>query len=202
MGAGSSYMGCIRVNTDRDSESSSTTPKAVKSKTFSAGYADVKDKIVAKDYMLGYRIGLDEYSTRIGILHNKILDGIDNIIEQGNEDILLEKLSSEEKALVNSTEFITTFDKIVNTSDQSAYTYTLVAQPKSAYILQLFEEALELSYMDEEIIENIITEYVAIVKKNNELSQKEKDCLYVAFAVAWYSYHYWENWNLTHRYVD
>ena len=200
MGAGSSYMGCVRgVNSGSESKPWLPTPEMVKSRTFSAGYAEAKDLIKSEDYALGETVRLDENSIQVGILHNKILDEVEDIMEKGNEDILIEKLSSEQKELVNSKEFITTFDKIVNTDVYSAFGSEKI-KSTSELILELFEEALNLSSMDEKTIENIINEYVAIVKKSNELSEKEKGCLYVSFAVAWYSYHYWENWNLTHSY--
>ena len=205
MGSGSSYMGCILRGKDQSTSSQTNSTKGTKvtSKDFAAGYACVKNKVKSSDLDLGMTLGLDSISISVGILHNKILEEVDDIIEKGNQDELLDKLSEEEKKFVTSQDFSKSFDIIVGSSAGLAHDITEeIVVPTYEKILMLFEDALNVSSMDKETVQIIIMKYISSVQKSKELTDKEKQCLYLSFAVAWYSYHYWENWNLTHTYVE
>lgn len=189
IGAASSYHGCIRMSSPGFSEAQTTSAASSENdcKVFTAGYADAKDKLVKSDYELGIALGLDSCATQIAILHNKVLECVDDIKLKGNQDELVKKLNSTEKTLIDSKDFVTAFQNIVfSASDQPT-----VAQTTREKVMTMFDDAVKKGCSDRKSLSVIISDYVNFVKEGNDLSDTDKQYLYIAFAVAAYSFDYW-----------
>ena len=163
-------------------------PVIVDRELITAGYASTKDKVSESDYALGLSWGLDSCSVRIAILHNKVLEEIE-ILKSSSEikKDRLSNLSSFERQLVESEEFIIGFDKTIYAIpiDQSE------PQTIGDNIMTLFISEMSRPEGDHKRVNRIIAHYTTTVKETKELSEEEKQSLYIGFAVMGYSFEYW-----------
>lgn len=154
--------------------------------TFTAGYAATKDDVQKTDYTLGVSCGLDSCSTRVGILHNKVLDEIKLIENSGNQKDLLSRLNPGEKELTESNDFKAAYNSILFNPKDSSIPYTLCD-----HVMDLCVEAVKKSGEEQADVCRIISKYVVEVKTSKELSEEDKQSLYIGFAVMGYSHAYW-----------
>lgn len=154
--------------------------------TFTAGYASTKDAVQKKDYSLGIAWGLDSCSIKVGILHNKVLDEIKLIEKSGNQKDLLSRLNPGEKNLIESDDFKVAYNNIISNSTEISFSQTLSDQ-----VMNMFVEAVEKSGEDQNSVCRIISKYTIEVSLSKDLSEEDKESLYIGFAVMGYSHAYW-----------
>ncbi|MBD5415262.1 MAG: hypothetical protein HDR46_03150 [Bacteroides sp.] len=163
---------------------------------FSYSFAIAEKSIVSEDYSIGLAFELDSTSVKIGILHNKILDIVDN-----NNTItgpgMITQLDSLETAIINHPEFNEVYDSI-------PYDYYYTNEPTELCdkIMYKFFEAVETSCSSKEDLDYIIKYYKSVINKSqslnkyhnpNPISKTEKKEMYTGMAVTAYSYDYWNN---------
>lgn len=155
--------------------------------SYGAAYAMCKDKVVPSDYTLGLSYNLDSCSINIGILHNKIIDCIEDVALKNNLDIWLAKLPPNEKAILEDEKFKVLFNKIsltppmrLDNTDTTPYA-----------VMQLYLEAVEEQGQNEETFKAINVKYISKIQNSIEISKKEKEIILSGISVMIYSYDYW-----------
>lgn len=164
-----------------------------KRESFEASYAEAKEKIASSDFALGLSLNLDSCSTRVGILHNMILDRVYEIESKGNQIALKsDYLTVFEQQLFSSESYISTYEQVVNKITPPELTETT----KCNEVMNLFFQAIEKKCTDEDAFKELVRKYVNTVQDSKELSKDEKSYLSMVFAVAAYSCEFWcENWD-------
>ena len=187
IGAAVSYKRYFELESSNISTTQSTSGVIESSRdNFSAAYALTKDKVQESDYTLGLTCGLDSCSAKVGILHNKVLEEIKYVELLANKQSLFDRFNPVERTLIDSKEFLSVYEDILNGTFDVTSHITLSDQ-----IMSLFVEAVNKAEEDFDIVYRIISNYVSIVKKSKELSDNDKQSLYIGFAVMGYSYEYW-----------
>lgn len=149
-----------------------------------------KENIIHQDYYLGFNNGLDSCASLTGILHNKILDGIEFIKDKSVNNDVNSKLSEVEKYVIESDEltdlYLSLFDE-----NKSALDLAEEAPDEADIIMNLFIDAVEKNATSEYELQEIIRFYVNVVENSTTLSKENKESLFGAFSVMGYSYQYW-----------
>ncbi len=63
-------------------------------------------------------------------------------------------------------------------------------------VLQVYNELLQSNFVDESDVADYINHYYSIVSESNELSDEEKQSIYIGLAVSLFSYNYWMEYGL------
>ena len=151
---------------------------------------------------------------RIGYIHNLAMDAIINNNESSFEVLSEEPpfLDRDDQYEVDPVITFTQFDKdVIASSDYvSAYNQILyptesaepeegeeVAKSISDQVIERYISALKnyASPLDYNTVVSITNQYIAVVKDSAELTDEDKNCLYIAFSVGVYSYKYWSNFD-------
>lgn len=185
-GANASYSQYVTLS----SQDLQQTPNKKTKEYFAVAYIKSKSKVNSSDYSLGISYHLDSCSIYVGILHNKILDCIEDINEQDlihDKDSWSSHLSPEEKIIYEDKLFTLNFTNISNIPPQRLeHTNT-----KIDAVMQLYLDAIKEKCQNDRDFKAITDEYIRIVKKSTELSAEEKQNLYNGFSVMAYSFNYW-----------
>lgn len=149
---------------------------------------------------------------RIGYIHNLALDALIN----GESDFafLSEEppfLDKDDPGEVDYHRVITftQFDKDVIASDDYRAFYNQITQPGesseeditqitiSDQVIDYYLDALAkyTSPLDYKTVVSITNQYIAVVNDSTELTDEDKNSLYIAFSVGVYSYKYWSNFD-------
>lgn len=155
--------------------------------SFVAAYVVSKNKVDSLDYTLGTSYHLDSTSILVGILHNKILDCVEEVASKYDKEILISKLTPQEKKIIENKEFITLF---IDLSDKPTTRLENTDIPVDG-VMQLYLDVVQNKCENVQDLKNITQDYINTVKKSTELSAEEKQTLYNGFSVMAYSIDYW-----------
>lgn len=187
IGAAVSYKRCIELDGGKKTYPlSNRTNASTDKETFAAGYVSARESVHKQEYAKGISWGLDSCSTKVGILHNKVLDKVEYITLSGIQKEQISRLNPSERQLVESEEFKNEFLTILSNSNSLTEPLTISDQ-----IMDLFVEAVSKATDNQRYIERIIAHYTDVVKKSKDLSAEDKQSLCIGFAVMGYSYDYW-----------
>lgn len=167
---------------------STSTFQGLNQKSFEAAYAREKDYIQQSDYRYGIALGLDSCATKIAILHNKVLDIVEDIDNTGNYGSYISHFNVIEMSVVNDGDFIKMYKKL-------SVNPTFKADPTSVMdsIMSLFIAAVNNNVNQMSDLDSIIQFYSSTVRNSSDLNQIEKDALLSGFAVMKYSAIYWSS---------
>lgn len=140
----------------------------------------------------------------IGVIHNAALDRLINfgIMPFGNNPSDLDidvvhnnwQLSSLETKVIQSEEFVAHYDNSMTAIFDGNYQFSITSDNNiSDQVVKLYLETIEeMNNPDFESIVNFTNQYISIVSNSNDISELEKENLYIAFSVAVYSFQYWQ----------
>lgn len=144
----------------------------------------------------------------IGKDHNLIMDGLRNHYGQDAFDDILDSLRIKTKSEVN-VDYVNAFDSIslavmkdpsFNQSYEEMLDIVSTKSPKEFIqasgvtydeVVRLYLDILNTSPEKLEDVEFITNKYIELIEKSNELTEAEKDNIYMAFSVAAASVEYW-----------
>ena len=144
----------------------------------------------------------------IGKDHNLIMDGLRNHYGQDAFDDILDSLRIKTKSEVN-VDYVNAFDSIslavmkdpsFNQSYEEMLDIVSTKSPKEFIqasgvtydeVVRLYLDILNTSREKLEDVEFITNKYIELIEKSNELTEAEKDNIYMAFSVAAASVEYW-----------
>lgn len=141
---------------------------------------------------------LPDLAITMGALHNEMLSDLNNSgpnnITKGNNlntDFTdIGEFTSVESYIFSNEEFCQ------NCKDNLSYvteTDTFLAENTlSDKVMQLYNDLISASYVEEEELVDYINSYYLIVERSDELTQEEKNCIYTGLAVSLFSYDYWK----------
>lgn len=150
---------------------------------------------------------LDDNFENIGRLHNKtlnyLLDNVNKLMPLGDDweipegpEILEDPVfSAFELAVLESDEYVSAFNHGVASITGDDIITSDGTLPND--ILVLYFDAInnfDLNGYHTEIV-NVTNQYLEIISSNNELTEDEKNQLYITLAVAVYSYDFWSNFS-------
>lgn len=138
---------------------------------------------------ISYDTHYDSISAKVAILHNIILDELQNP-ELTLEEIDLNALTPIESSIIESTEF----QQFFNSNLSEIMTEQSLTDALSDNIIKLFFQALKDSAFDAASVNEIVNDYISIIENDNTMTTQEKEILYTAFSVACYSAVYWEDY--------
>ena len=168
------------------------------------GYAIAETLINQEDYAIGNSLNFDSTSTKIGIMHNKVLDVVDKTsIETGS--FISTDFDSLQIAIINHPEFIAAYQNVVNnTSYHKKSMCDRIIDSFCDAIKKSCDSTEDLHYIIEQYklrVQSLATEgYTEIlgictdgrlVTQTTFLSIDQIQQMNAAFAVAAYSYDYW-----------
>lgn len=153
---------------------------------FEAGFNSTKGNYEPGDYDLGLAAGIDSCYVRIGIQHNRILNGV-QLIHFEDKEQTSNNLTELELQIINSSDFSNGYYEITSNPLEINTEPGVVADR----IINLYIDAISNSCSSEEDIITITSNYTQIVKSSSELSEAEKEWLFSGFATMCYSYKYW-----------
>lgn len=166
---------------------SMTDIKAIPSlDSFEASYVVSKELISPGDYSMGVEAGLDSCAINVGLQHNKVLDVVDGIDEEGDAQSWIARLDDLEKQIMSHKDFRQGYDSVMNDTDNTIGNSKNTADK----IMKLFMEAVSKCNGKKDII-SVVSYYSHTVDLTNELSEDDKSNLYMGFSVMLYSYDYW-----------
>lgn len=73
----------------------------------------------------------------------------------------------------------------------------LVDETLPGLVMQIYYELLQSSSIDESDVAEYINQYYSIVSASNELSDSEKESIYVGLAVSLFSFNYWGEYGIS-----
>ncbi len=166
--------------------SNNKTSSSIKKDSFGAAYIICKNNIQKSDYNIGNYFEFDSCATLVGILHNRILDSVEDIELKNNQANYLTKFSPLEKKIFEDEVFNESFKNItLRPKERLDTTNTANA------VMQLFMDVVEEKCQNYSSLVKIINNYKRTVEKSTELSAEEKQNLYNGFSVMAYSFNYW-----------
>lgn len=143
----------------------------------------------------------------IGVIHNAALDKLIysdqiDIMPLSNEpgyigdiDVVHNcwQLSSLETTVIQSNEFVDYYDNSMTAIFEGDYQFSIISDNIiSDQIIKLYLETIEnMNNPDFESIVNFTNQYISIISDNSDVTELEKQNLYIAFSVAVYSFKYW-----------
>lgn len=166
---------------------------------FNESFAIAETLILSDDYSIGITLDFDSTATKIGILHNKVLDIVEEVnIASGS--FTTTALDSLHIAIVTDSVFIAEFQSIIHKDAQTTKRKTI-----SKRIIEEFCDAIKSSCNSTEDLYYIIDQYkLKIHELATEgyesdvlgggklfLSIDDVEHMNAALAVAAYSYDYW-----------
>lgn len=187
LGGASSYVACNSYEHSLGIRKMPVLTQNASYDIFCAAYAQSKNDIDVSDYRINLLHNMDSCSVSIGILHNKVLDVVNNVDQDSYQIRYNLNLSDEEKQILASTEFIKEFNELMNSGKVNLDLLTV----ETKEILTLFSEAVSKNVSSNEDLSSIIGYYSVVVNNSNDLTLDDKKCLCGAFSVMNYSYEYW-----------
>ncbi|MDE6222939.1 MAG: hypothetical protein K2M49_04540 [Muribaculaceae bacterium] len=181
---------------------------------FCDSYALAEKSIKQNDYEIGLSLRFDSTTTKIGILHNKVLDIVCDSNGSAAGVGISAELDSIQHAIITDPIFVIQYNSIVNDAEQGDLITEPTARKKTMNdkIMDQFYYALETSCSSKDDLYYIIEQYKLMIRKFGTegyedavfvdkdgnikvrrlfLSINDMNELNISLAVAAYSYDYW-----------
>lgn len=128
----------------------------------------------------------------MGAKHNAILKKLlNNEVIDNNKEL---ELSEEQLEIVNSKEFVDSFNKTIDNVCKSIESDNIISNDEndiSSKLMNMFYEILVKYPEDLSDTEFIINEYIEAVRTSTEISEEDKELIYAGLSVAASSSEFW-----------
>lgn len=131
----------------------------------------------------------------IGIKHNIILDMVRNEREILEEIIPDSVLTEEEKNVLESKEFIDSYNNFIPKYATLSVDEFLSGETVDSKVMSLFLDIYNAYPENIQDVKFIINKYIELIEASDSFTDDEKQSIYAGLSVAVCSYEYWENNN-------
>ena len=130
---------------------------------------------------------LDEKFLTVGRMHNIMLSVMDGSVVLNADE---QKTSDIKEAIFNSKELMDSC-KVIGT-DASINNLT-ASDPLLSKVMELFNTVMEEYVSESDDVAFIISKYVEVIDKSEDLTDEQKTSIKSGLATALYSFEYWES---------